>query len=309
MKKTIACVIFLLLSINSFCHNTSGTCLDSIHLTNESNNDSIQEGQLITEISISENGDTIFSYRYNKFDYGDLTNDSFRAQNAPMNSEVPVIMSISSEPIDPSKYVGNISFTESVTPSGAKTYSVPITTHVNSFAPELSLSYSSQAGNGVAGYAWSIAGLSAIYAENKNIYYDGNTSALDLANPLNCAFSLDGARLITNTGGLAGNYQYETAQGFVLVKRYVSGNAISYYNAKFPNGSTARYGFTDNVSTKHIYPITEIEDMKGYIIKFEYIASGNNYYISKIKYGGKKGAEHLAELNFTYVDRTDCAPT
>lgn len=306
MKKITSYAIFLLLSVNIFCNGAEVKYTESVGITDNLKNDSISESQLITEISVSEAGDTTFTYRYNKFDYGDLSNHSTEQTERTSESASSPVMSVSSEPVDQSKYVGKISFTENVTPIGARVYSVPIiTAPVNSLAPELSITYNSQAVNGVAGYGWSIAGLSAISAVNKNKYYDGNTSSVDLSNSVNCAFSLDGVRMVSNSGLYEGYYEYETAQGFILVKKYMSGNAISYFTAKLPDGSIARYGFIGNTITQPFYPVTEIEDIKGSIINFEYIISGNNYYISKIKYGGKNVSDLFAELHFTYTDMTD----
>ena len=56
------------------------------------------------------------------------------------------------ESLDFGKYVGQIPFNEGNTASGGKTYSIPIATApVNSSAPQISITYNSQAGNGVAG--------------------------------------------------------------------------------------------------------------------------------------------------------------
>lgn len=57
----------------------------------------------------------------------------------------------------PSGYVGTIPMTAGVSPSGARTYSIPImTVDVPGGAPAVSLEYNSQGGHGAAGYGWEI---------------------------------------------------------------------------------------------------------------------------------------------------------
>ena len=58
--------------------------------------------------------------------------------------------------------IGAIPIQASVSPTGARTYNVPIATGPESeFAPEIALIYNSQASNGLAGYGWGLSGLSS----------------------------------------------------------------------------------------------------------------------------------------------------
>ena len=101
----------------------------------------------------------------------------------PDNAHVPdrVVTDISNE-------TGLIGFTSGVTPTGAKTYQIPIDVcpGMNGFTPELSLVYNSQHGNSVLGTGWSISGLPVISRSNRNIYYDGVAKgiAMDSMMPL-----------------------------------------------------------------------------------------------------------------------------
>ena len=98
--------------------------------------------------------------------------------------------------IDKTLAVGQIPISSSVSQSGAKCYNVPIeiVPGRQGFQPNISLSYNSQAGNGLVGMGWNISGLSSIERVNKNKYYDGVNESHNL--DLNDAFSLDGVRLI-----------------------------------------------------------------------------------------------------------------
>lgn len=216
-----------------------------------------------------------------------------------------MISGITVQSIDQSKSVGRIPFEEGVTPYGGKTLTVPVlTAAVASAAPQVALNYNSQMGNSPAGYGWNISGLTAINVANKTIHYDGVNAPVDLSNPSACVFSLDGTRLVPNNNTSVPEYHYETAQGYVLVKKIMYGSNVACFEALFPDGSKATFGFTNNTVMKHTYPVTSIVDMKGYRIDFEYLQSGNMYFISKIKYGSKTTA-HPAEIRFEYVARTD----
>jgi len=215
--------------------------------------------------------------------------------------------SVSVQSIDVGKSVGKIPFSEDVTSNGGKTITIPIlTAKVASSFPQIALSYNSQTGNSLAGYGWSVSGLSSISVTNKNIYYDGVNAPVDLSNPSTSVFSLDGTRLVPNNNPSMSDYQYETAQGYFVVKKILNGNNIAYFEVLLPNGSKATYGFTNNTATQLTYPVTSIVDMKGYRIDFEYISSGNMYIISKISYGSKT-TTHPAKIEFQYESRNDYA--
>ena len=269
---------------------------------------------LIIEYELTSEGDTIYHYKQKVFDFGEIINrlsPGDTKKNTHKTQSIGDIQMLSGKPnsnffIDTKKSVGQIPFTESVSPSGSRTYSIPIAT-VSSYTliPQLSISYNSQSSNAVAGYGWSLAGISVISVTGKTIYYDGITEAIDRSKPDECVFTLDGVRLVQNTETLANEYQYETAQGFILARKHYNGTNIAFFTVAYPNGSTATFGFKHNTDTKLAYPITELTDVKGNTIHYEYIESGNTYYLSKVSYGGKNLTSCLAEISFEYEERTD----
>ncbi len=89
--------------------------------------------------------------------------------------------------------------------NGAASYSIPITVPpgVNGLAPSLSLTYSSQGGNGLLGMGWGIGGLSVIHRCGATIEQDGFKGGVNY--DANDKFCLDGQRLID-----IGNGQYRT---------------------------------------------------------------------------------------------------
>lgn len=91
--------------------------------------------------------------------------------------------------------VGAIGGNFSVSNTGAATYTIPFEcpSGINGMTPIASLMYNSQAGNGIAGWGWSISGLSAITRSPKSYYYDDITDGINWNSKDN--FSFDGKRL------------------------------------------------------------------------------------------------------------------
>jgi RHS repeat-associated protein len=106
----------------------------------------------------------------------------------------------------------------SVSPSGAATYTVPIAipAGVAGMAPNLSLVYNSQGGDGIAGQGWELTGLSAIHRCPKTKVQDGfgrqvsmRTTAFDQKNEGLC---LDGKRLFQQGDTGLASYKYKLEQ-------------------------------------------------------------------------------------------------
>ena len=79
-----------------------------------------------------------------------------------------------------------------VSETGAATYSIPLAVPPGTagMEPRLSLNYSSQSGNGIAGVGWSLGGLTAITRCAQTIVHDGQTRGVQL--DANDRFCLDG---------------------------------------------------------------------------------------------------------------------
>lgn len=201
------------------------------------------------------------------------------------NNYVPNSVSIST-----SKAVGEIEIQSGVSPSGAKTYTVPIKAYKfdGVFCPDISLTYNSQAGSSGYGKGWSIGGLQSIVRANKSIYFDGKTEGMKMNT--NDVFYLNGVRLVHISGN-----EYETEQGKIKVVATVDGNVVKYFNVFYPNGYTAVFGMTTNTSNKLEYPITTLTDERGRNISFTYISYLNTYNISYISFDNNN-----ASISFTY---------
>src|SRR4051794_15432378 len=69
-----------------------------------------------------------------------------------------------------------------VSPSGAATYSLPIWTPPgpNGLTPSISVSYNSQAANGLMGVGWNLNATASIERCNRTVGQDGSAASIDL---------------------------------------------------------------------------------------------------------------------------------
>lgn len=216
--------------------------------------------------------------------------------------------------IDTSLPVAGIPIVSGISPTGARTYSIPIATAPGyGLTPQISLQYNSQGSNGIAGYGWSIGGLSSVTVSGKSPYYDGSWAAPDPSSS-DAIWSLDGVRLVKNTDSYTPTYQFETVSGNIKVMKHLASNGVvSYFTAIYPDGRKVKYGWETNSSARRCYPVTEIEDVIGNLITFNYESlsyTGNVYVVSKIDYGHRRVSGTVTppkeSIYFFYEDRTDC---
>ncbi len=87
-----------------------------------------------------------------------------------------------------------------ITPSGSASYSIPIEIppSTNGVAPDISLSYDSQSGNGVMGVGWAIAGIPEITRCGANLAIDGYIRPVKLNDE--DKFCMGGSRLMAVSG-------------------------------------------------------------------------------------------------------------
>jgi hypothetical protein len=136
-----------------------------------------------------------------------------------------------------------------VSPSGAATYSIPIQVPqgVAGIEPKLALVYNSQAGNGLLGMGWSLAGLSSITRCPRTMAQDGVLGALRYDN--SDRYCLDGQRLIAVSGTDGANgTQYRTEQDqYSKIVSYVAAGTSSgptSFVVQTKSGLTLEYGGT-----------------------------------------------------------------
>ncbi|MCV6622749.1 MAG: discoidin domain-containing protein [Cellvibrionaceae bacterium] len=202
-----------------------------------------------------------------------------------------------------------------VSESGAATYSMPImaAAGVAGVSPEVSLNYSSQAGNGPVGMGWSIGGLSAISRCRQTLSIDGAARPISWTD--SDRYCLDGQRLLLESGTYgADGSQYRTEiDSFALISQLGSGVNRSF-RVERKDGSVSTYGsVTDakqvmaNGSTMTWY-LDEFKDSVGNAIEYHYSNNQHFIYPSSIRYAfGASG--HLAEITFDYLQSRSDAST
>ena len=206
--------------------------------------------------------------------------------------------------------VGAIPLQEGISPTGARTYSIPIPTAVGfKLVPNVSLGYNSQAAEGWAGYGWDIQGISCIKLINKNEYYHGEIKAADVT-ASDLVFALDGVPLVQNEHAATSSlYPLETARGHILAaKETNSYGRVTKFTVLYPNGIRAVYGRSHSYNYNLVfYKLAEMTDLEGNRITFTYTIdpTAGNDCLSSIRFGYDSSNNYCGEIVFTYTTWTD----
>jgi RHS repeat-associated protein len=180
-----------------------------------------------------------------------------------------------------------------VSASGAATYDIPINVlpGINGMAPQIAINYTSQGGNGMLGWGWSLSGLSTISRVSQNVYSDEFAEELSLGT--DDRFSLNGNRLVVTSGTYgaeASLYRTET-ESFVIVKAHVSNvnNGPDWFEVVDKNGTTFKYGSATGrvvVDRKNFsWQLDYVQDVNGNYMQYTYENTGPVSCIKKIEYG------------------------
>ncbi len=204
-----------------------------------------------------------------------------------------------------------------VSESGGATYSVDIDVPpgVAGMEPKLSLTYSSQGGNGLLGMGWSLSGLSSVTRCPKNIAQDGVRGAVRF--DTDDRFCLDGQRLFPISGahGASGTQYRTVMEGFSKITSlslYGSGPAV--FDVRTKSGLHFSYGgswpsrlIPDGQSVIGTWNVSRVRDTSFNTMTFEYgQSSADSYrYPTRINYGANSANPQMASVRFTYEARTD----
>lgn len=220
--------------------------------------------------------------------------------------------------------VGAIPGSFGVSATGAASYSIPIAIPpgTNGLAPHLALVYSSQSGNGMAGYGWTVSGLSSITVCGSTFAQDNVNRGVSFASqstyPNN--FCLDGTRLLKTSGtnGAAGSQYRKEVDDFSYAAAYTSGGAGAvptigpqYFLVHMPNGLIYEYGKTsDSEILANLSGITEVRawaldaiyDSYGNSINFTYgqDQANGDYWPKTITYTNNNGSGGAHTIVFKY---------
>lgn len=236
--------------------------------------------------------------------------------------------------IDVSKPVGSIAGAAGTSPTGAATYSIPISCPpgTNGMVPNLSIVYNSQGGNGLLGQGWNLSGLSAITRAGWDTYHYGKVAPVSyqsLAPYLvptsggsayvfekSDAFVLDGSYLYPKSGTYGANgstYNTESESYSVTTATGSVGGGPDYFTVVGKDGTTVEFGrsatskfYTNDGSRVMMWRISKIIDINGNFMEFIYDNSARESRIVKIKYTGHtSGMSPYNEINFYYSERSD----
>lgn len=210
--------------------------------------------------------------------------------------------------IEASAKVGAITGDFSVNEAGAATYDVPVTVApgVAGVTPQIALSYSSQAGNGLMGQGWDISGLSAISRCRQTRAVDGISKPI--AWNTDDRFCLDGQRLIVDSASSyhANGSTYRTEiDSKVWVTYYSAGKG--YFKVERQDGSVSYYGKTAGSTVTGgngkalVWALNSFQDSVGSEpdITFEYANDADGQRIKHIRYAYSGSTSH-ADVTFEY---------
>lgn len=224
-----------------------------------------------------------------------------------------VIPPNSTTPTGTSTEVGITEGQLSVSLTGGANYNIPIAAPpgINGIIPEIGLSYSSQGGNGLAGYGWNLTGLSNISRIPSTKFHDGTIDGVDF-NSLD-RFALDGQRLVAKTGknmpyGQAGAvYQTESFSNVKITSYGVHPNGANFgpehFLVQYPDGSKAFYGYSNNSRSITNWAISYWENPQGVRISYDYTTSNNSLFINEVRYGSLLADPSINILKFVYKSR------
>lgn len=288
-------------------------------------------------LTITQDGDTVISYSPNFIDLGEPlqpTKDNgkkpdyskaereafFEAyRNQQKEREAKRIESLAQEYRERSRdgvsyAVGEIPIYAGVSPTGGRTYQIPIPTAPGiRFAPSVSLVYNSQAGDGAAGYGWDLAGIPSISLINQNVYYHGQAKAADIYNATDPVFALDGVPIVQNDDPATSQaFPYATARGHILVSKQLDNQGfIKTFTVLYPDGNKGIFSsVVDNPgSNLPIYPLVHLENLQRDSIVFHYYSGGLSFdrTLAHIEYGFNASGYPEASLYFGHTVSSDYA--
>ena len=201
--------------------------------------------------------------------------------------------------------VGSTNGGVSINPMGGSAYniSLEVPPGINGLTPNLSLSYSSNSGSGIAGFGWQIGGISSISLGARLPYIDY------LGNDNFDRFYLDGQRLAcTKDSYGVSSALYQTENDIftrITPETTIMPYGPKWFKAETKTGLVYEYGYSpssrlrisENSKALNWY-VSRIKDLYGNTVDFNYIQDHYTIYPSEIKYGPNT-------ITFYYRQRLD----
>ncbi|MGZ3241240.1 MAG: FG-GAP-like repeat-containing protein, partial [Burkholderiaceae bacterium] len=217
-----------------------------------------------------------------------------------------------------------------VSPSGAVTYSMPIMIAPGAagMAPQLSLDFSSQGSDGIAGLGWALSGLSTITHCARTLQQDGVIRGVNFDAPatgVQHRYCIGGERLIAIGSGVYGadstEYRTEKESFSKIISYGASGNGPSYFKVWTKSGLILEFGNTTDSkimapgkTTVAVWALNKRQDRQSNFLTVTYTGTSANgeFYPSRIDYTGNvtQGTPTNNSVQFQYAARaTTDTPT
>jgi hypothetical protein len=160
-----------------------------------------------------------------------------------------------------------------VSPTGAATYTVPIAVPPGTAgtAPSLSISYNSQARNGLLGVGWHLEGLPSVGRCPQTIAQDGVRGAVNY--DANDRFCLDGQRLVAISGTYGADgaeYRTEIESFSKVVSHGTAGTGPAWFEVWTKSGQHMEFGNTadsqvlaQGTTTARDWVVNKVSDTAG----------------------------------------------
>ncbi len=211
---------------------------------------------------------------------------------------------------------GTLAGSPGVSATGAASYSIPISlpAGVHGMQPSLALVYNSQSADGLAGYGWTVAGLSSIVRCVSTVEDDITAAPITLTGDDN--FCLDG-RLLRLTSGTpdSGTATFETQiKDFATITSSSGSSTLGgpdHFTVQTKDGRVYEYGNTSDsqivasgTAKLRAWALDKVTDANGNYMTYQYdTSSGREYWPTFINYtrNGSRVADHQVE--FDYITR------
>ena len=205
-----------------------------------------------------------------------------------------------------------------VSPTGAAVYSVPIEVPkgLPGMEPNISITYNSQAGNGVVGYGCNITGISVISRVAKDVYHDNLAKGLTWGG--DDGYALDGVRLVLQSGKNGANgavycLENDPSTTITLHGEYVGSFYRTWFEAHNKEGLLCSFGGTDDSrqdftvsdgKKTNAWYVNRVENQIGNYMTYSYFHDSLFVYPSRIDYGmNVADASVVSSVIFSYVER------
>lgn len=179
---------------------------------------------------------------------------------------------------------------------------------IKTVSPQVGLVYNSETGNGIAGYGWSISGITTISRIGKNIENEGEVKGVQM--DFSDYYSFNGKRLVLKSGVYGKDGAEYVTEKYSNTKFKSIGAAAGWYGPEywevtFEDGSQAWYGRNPVSRIPNEYNISEWKDPQGNYISYSYVQGTGTAMISSISWGGNMdlNTPHMNTIQFTYNDR------